>query len=82
MKCCKNVKQFVFNHINSLTIWINLIVIVGIVQAFNAAMLSEGSYKKFRMHIVGDSMVCIILVLLAILVIVAYYINPELSVNV
>ncbi|CAD8146019.1 unnamed protein product [Paramecium octaurelia] len=81
-KCCNNVKQYVFNQINSLTIWINLIVMVGIVQAFNTAMLSEGSYKKFRMHIVGDAMVFIILVLLAILVVVAYNITPELSVNV
>lgn len=71
-----------FNHINSLTIWINLIVIVAIVQSFNTAMLSEGSYKKFRMHIVGDTMVFIILVLLTILVIVAYNITSELSVNV
>ncbi|CAD8060315.1 unnamed protein product [Paramecium primaurelia] len=82
LKCCNSVKQYVFNPINSLTIWINLIVMVGIVQSFNTAMLSEGSYKKFRMHVVGDAMVFIILVLLAILVVVAYNITPELSVNV
>ncbi|CAD8064408.1 unnamed protein product [Paramecium sonneborni] len=82
MKCCDNVKKYVFNQINNLTIWINLIIMVGILQSFNAAMLSEGSYKKFRMHIVGDGIVFIILVILAILVVVAYNITPSLSVNV
>jgi len=82
LKCCKTVKQYVFNQINSLTILINLIVMVGIVQSFNTAMLSEGSYKKFRMNIVGDAMIFIILFILAILVVVAYNITPELSVNV
>ncbi|CAK81850.1 unnamed protein product (macronuclear) [Paramecium tetraurelia] len=82
LKCCNSVKEYVFNPINSLTIWLNLIIMVGIVQSFNTAMLSEGSYKKFRMHVVGDAMVFIILVLLAILVVVAYNITPELSVNV
>ncbi|CAD8076246.1 unnamed protein product [Paramecium sonneborni] len=82
LKCCNNVKKYVFNQINSLTIWINLIIMVGILQSFNAAMLSEGSYKKFRMHIVGDGIVFIILVILAILVVVAYNLAPQLLVNV
>jgi Na+-transporting methylmalonyl-CoA/oxaloacetate decarboxylase gamma subunit len=45
-------------------------------------MLAEGSFKKFRLHIVGDGVVFIILLILSILVVVAYNFTPSLSVSV
>lgn len=43
-------------------------------------MLSEGSYKRFRMHIVGDGAMFIILLLLFISVVIIYNFSPDLGI--
>ncbi|CAK77729.1 unnamed protein product (macronuclear) [Paramecium tetraurelia] len=82
LQCCKAVQNYLFSPINSLTIWINLIIMIGLVQSFNAAILSESTFKKYKMHIVGDGVVFIILLILAILTVCTYNFTPDLQIGI
>ncbi|CAD8058577.1 unnamed protein product [Paramecium primaurelia] len=82
LNCCKAVQNYLFSPINSLTIWINLIIMIGLVQSFNGAILSESTFKKYKMHIVGDGVVFIVLLIFAVLAVCTYNFTPDLEIRI
>ncbi|CAD8070298.1 unnamed protein product [Paramecium sonneborni] len=82
LKCCKTVQNYLFSPINSLCISINLIIMIGLVQAFNGAMLSESIFKKYKINIVDDGVIFILLLILAIFAVCTYNFTPDLTIKV
>ncbi|CAD8063525.1 unnamed protein product [Paramecium sonneborni] len=54
LDCCDSLKDFINKPLYHLTVWINIIVAIGIIQAFNTAMLSKFDLGNKEQNVITD----------------------------
>ncbi|CAD8142930.1 unnamed protein product [Paramecium pentaurelia] len=54
LDCCDSLKDFISKPLYHLTVWVNIIVAIGIIQAFNTAMLSKFDVGNKEQNVLTD----------------------------
>ncbi|CAD8128289.1 unnamed protein product [Paramecium sonneborni] len=60
LDCCDSLKDFLNKPMYHLTVWINIIVAIGIIQAFNIAMQSKFDLGNKEQNVLTDSLMLLL----------------------